>query len=102
LLSSLAHVTPKIVAENIDIVFEEHFDEKNHMRRPSYYNGPKEIVVCRHSTQLIDLSGTSSKSEMDVSLNLSPARGAPLCEARGDNPAFPWYEVVDIPSHVGK
>jgi hypothetical protein len=96
LLSSLEHVTPKVVSENIGIVFEEHFGHKDHMKRPSYYHGPNQILVCRHATQLIELSGIVSRSDADVSLTLSSARGGPLCEARGDIPTFPWYEVVDI------
>jgi hypothetical protein len=97
LLSSLANVSPKVVADNIDVVFEEHFGQKNHMRRPSYYHGKKQIVVCDHKTQLVALSGIASKNDRVVSLSFVPARGSPLCHARGDIPVFPWYDVLEIP-----
>lgn len=97
LLSSFAGVTRKVVLDNIDIVFEEHFCEREHMRRPSWYHGPSQTLVCRHGTQLVTLSGIASQLNGAVRLTLVPTRGDPLCHARGDVPSFPWYDVIGMP-----
>jgi hypothetical protein len=98
ILSSIEGVTPEAASRSVDIALKEHFDRHDHMVQPSYYHGTKRVRVCRHKVGLISLRGTVSQADKSVQFSLTPLRGSPLCEARGDVPIFPWFDVTEFPS----
>jgi hypothetical protein len=96
LVTFLPTVTQKTILENIQYVLDDHYLRPEHMKRPSYHLGKKDILTCEHLTQHVWLHCVASEPDYNVSVSVNALRGSMVCEEDQVVWLFPGYHVKQV------